>query len=271
MLHFKSRRALSLVAITLLTTAASPAVRRSPGITFDMETVTTAQSMMPGPPISVTLVARGMVSAKGAMRMEITSMDTPPGAPAPYGAGDYFLTDGGRTTLVRPSTKTYIDMAEMVGAAMGNLPPALMAQMVIADITGKTEKLDDGTPIEGRATDHYRTTIGYSMNLMGQSLPTTVVSDYWAAKLPVKFLNPLVGGTRSPITSGPMVDLVNKQIELAPKITDGIVIKNIMSTTVSAMGQSIVTTVTSEMKNIKEGEVDDSKFVLPEGYTKAAK
>ncbi|GEM_PF-2509641 len=269
MLQFKSRRAFSLVAITLLTTAASPAVRRSAGITFDMESITSSQMMMPGGGASVKLVAKGMVNAKGVMRMDVVTMDAPPGAPAPYGVGDYFLTDEGRTLLVRPASKTYLDMADIAGTAMASLPPALMAQMTIGDITGKTEKLDDGTPIEGRATEHYRTTIGYSMNLMGQALPTTIVADYWAARLPVKFSNPLVGGSKSPVTTGPMVELVQKQIDLAPKITDGIVVKSVMSTTVSAMGQSIVTTVTSEMKNIKESDVDDARFVLPEGYTKA--
>ena len=84
-------------------------------------------------------------------------------------------------------------------------------------------------------------------------------------------VNPLVGTAKSPITSGPMVELINKQIELVPKLADAIVVKSTSSTTVNMMGQSIATTVLSEMKNLKEADVEDSKFVLPEGYTKAAK
>lgn len=270
MLQFKSRRVFSLVAIALATTAASPAVPRSPGFTFDMESLTTSQNPMSPTPITIKLTARGMVTSKGVMRMEIVAMDAPPGAPAPYAAGDYFLTQDGKMTLVHPATKTYVDMAEMATSAM-NLPPQLMAQMTITDITGKTEKMTDGTPIEGRATEHYRTNISYSMNLMGMSLPTSIVNDYWAAKLPVKFVNPLLGGSRSPITTGPMVELINKQIELVPKLNDAIVVKSTSATTVNMMGQSVATTVTSEMKNLKESDVDDSKFTVPADYTKATK
>jgi hypothetical protein len=268
MLHFRSRRALSVVALALFTTAASPAVRRSPGITFDMETVTTAQSMMPGTGGSVKVMTKGMVNTKGAMRMEVVSMEGPT---SPYAIGDYFLTMDGKMLLIHPATKTYADMAELAATTMTNLPPQVMAQMTISGITGNTEKLTDVLTIEGRPTEHYRTTVGYSMNMMGQVLPTTVVNDYWAAKLPIKFVNPLMGSTKSPITTGPMVELVAKQIELMPKITDAIVVKSSSTSTVSVMGQSIVTTILAEMKNIKEGDVDDSKFVLPEGYTKAAK
>lgn len=270
MLQIKSRRAFALVAIALATTAASPAVPRSPGYTFDMESITTTQNPMAPSPITVKLTGRGMVNSKGAMRMEITAMDAPPGAPSPYGAGDYFLTQEGKMLLVRPASKTYVDMAEMTSSAM-NLPPAIMAQMTITDIKGSTEKLADGTPLEGRPTEHYRTTVNYSMNMMGMSLPTTVITDYWAAKLPVKFVNPLVGAIKSPITSGPMMELINKQIELTPKLTDAIVLKNTVSTVVNMMGQSITTSVTAEMKNLKEGDVDDSRFTLPDGFTKAAK
>lgn len=267
MLHFKSRRAFSLVAIATVSMAAVPYTRTSAGYTFDMETTTTVQSMMPGAGGNMKMTARGMVSSKGIMRMEVLSSE---GSPM-YANGDYFLTGDGKAMLVKPATKTYIDLADMATTAMANMPPEVAAQMVIADIKGETQKLADGTPIEGRATDHYRTNMSYSMSIMGQTLPTTIVTDYWVAKVPVKFSNPLVGGTKSPLATGPMAELVKKQIEIMPKFTDEVPLKTTAVTTVSVMGQSIVTSMSSEMKNFKEGDVDDAKFVVPEGYTKATK
>lgn len=266
MLQFRSRRALALAAIAFVTTAAAPAAPRSPGFTFDVESSTLSQNPM-GPPVNVKISGRGMVSNKGIMRLDITGLE---GNNPTFGVGDYFLTQEGKMMIVRPASKTYIDLSEMASSAM-NLPAAVAAQMTISNVAGQTEKLTDGAPIEGRPTDHYKTTLSYSMNLMGQSLPATIVSDYWAAKLPVKFVNPLVGGEKTPVTTGPMVELINKQIELMPKIADAVIVKSTSSTTVNFMGQSMTTAVSSEMKNIKEGDVDESKFVLPEGFTKAAK
>src|SRR5690606_8662522 len=117
--------------------------------TFEMESLTETKNPMSQTPTTFRLNARGMVTSKGAMRMEIVTAEGPPGAPLPYAVGDYFLTLEGKMMLVQPATKTYVDIVDMASSVL-NLPPAILSQMTISGITGKTEKLDDATPIEGR-------------------------------------------------------------------------------------------------------------------------
>jgi hypothetical protein len=177
----------------------------------------------------------------------------------------------GKAMLVHPATKTYVDVMDMAMASLGGLPPQLLAQLTISNVTGTMEKLGGSDMVEGRATEHYQAKIGYTMGIMGQTIPATVVSDYWIAKLPVKFTMPNAGTGKAEIPAGPMQELMKKQVELTPPMNDGVPMKTTAVTTVAVMGNSVVTTVTSEMKNVKEGDVDASKFVLPADYTKAAK
>ena len=259
-------RAVGLLTGALIVTGFVSPSRRAPGMTFDMVSTTTSSVSSMG---NTTMTARGSVGANGAMRLEIATVDG--AAAAAYAVGDYFLTTEGQSMLVRPSSKTYIDVVNQAMSAMNNMPPEMLAQLSFNGLSGMTEKLAGAEPIEGRATEHYHTTMAYTMNMMGQAIPTSIVSDYWIAKLPVAFANPLGGGAKASVTSGPMAALMQKQMELAPPASAGVAIKSTTVQSVSMMGQSIVTTTTSEMKNVKESDVDASSFVLPAGYTKVEK
>lgn len=259
-------RAVGLLTGALIVTGFVSPSRRAPGMTYEMVSTTTS-SMSPAG--NTTMTARGSVAANGATRLEIVTVVG--AAAAAYAVGDYFLTTGGQSMLVRPSSKTYLNVMDQAMSALNNMPPELLAQLSLTGLAGTTEKLADSEPIEGRPTEHYHTTIAYSMNMMGQAIPTTIVSDYWITKLPVAFANPLSGGVKASITSGPMAELMQKQIDLAPPASAGIAIKSTTVQSVSMMGQSIVTTTTSEMKNVKEADVDAATFVLPAGYMKVEK
>lgn len=212
------------------------------------------------------MTTRSIVTNDGASRMDVVSVE---GMSQVYAVGDYVITKDGKMLLVHPATKTYVDLMEQASTAMANLPPQLMSQMTITDVTGKSEKIGMET-IEGQETEHRRVTVSYSMAIMGQSVPSTIVSDYWLAKLSAQILNPLAP-PKMEVTSGPMVELVKKQIEVTPKPTDGVPLKMVVTTTASMMGQSMGTTVTTEIKGMKQGDVDASVIVVPEGYTKAVK
>ena len=114
-------------------------------------------------------------------------------------------------------------------------------------------------------------TVSYAMSIQGQLLPTTVVTDYWVAKLPVKFSNPFAGAGKQVATTGPMAELIKKQLEIAPDLKDGVAVKMTMNTSANMMGQTMTQTMTNEVKNVKAADVDASKFTLPAGYTKATK
>ncbi|MEP6833615.1 MAG: hypothetical protein ABJB74_09480 [Gemmatimonas sp.] len=267
MIHIKAGRALGAVSFAVFTsvnvaTANAPVAPRAAGYTFVM--VTKTESSSPDAAGS-TMTAAGIAGPDGSVRLDITAVA---GASSGLTAvGDYYISKGGKLLLIRPATKTIVDIGDLATAQM---TPEIMAQITIADITATSEKVAGSETIEGRATEHLRTTIGYSMSVRGQSVPNTIVTDYWLAKSSIPMMNPMPGTNNAP-ASGPMAELAKKQSEVSPKPADGVALKKISTRTISVMGNSIVSTVTSEMKNLKEGDVDVSKIVVPEGYTKAMK
>jgi hypothetical protein len=212
----------------------------------------------------------GMAAASGSARMDVVAADSSVGGM--FAVGDYVLWLGGTSLLVHPATRTYVGLLDQAMKMMYDLPPEIVAQMSISGIAGTAEKISGNQPINGRPTEHHRTTISFVMNTMGQSTPTKVTTDVWIAKLPVKFTNPLAGGARPRVTSGFMAELAKKQIELTLPMTDGVAVKTVIATSQTfTTGQSTVSTVTTEMKNTKDAAVDAALFAIPAGYTKVDK
>ncbi|MEO7359137.1 MAG: hypothetical protein ABI120_02325 [Gemmatimonadaceae bacterium] len=271
MISIKPLRTLGVLAAAAFIVAATPAAKRVPGYTF--ESVTKAAISNPNAPAGTGgfgMTTRSIVTAAGASRMDVISVE---GASQVYAIGDYIISRDGTMVLVHPATKTYVDLMAQATGAMASLPPQLISQMTITDVTGKSEKIGDET-IEGRPTEHRRVTIGYAMGVMGQSIPTTITTDYWLAKISAQIFNPLAPPkTEATLAlAGPaMLELGRKTIELSPKPTDGVPMKMVIETAASMMGRSMGTTITTEVKNLKEGDVDASLIVVPADYTKAAK
>ena len=271
MTYFKSARTLGIASFVVFSTALTPPAKRVAGITFDAVTTTSLQSAMAGGSTDIVVTMKGMATGDGSMRMDVSDVQTPAGAPPVYVVGDYMLQSEGHFVLVHPSTKTYVDMVDQTMSALKGLPPQVLAAMTINDVKGETSTVDGAEVIEGRQSTHYRTTMSYTMAVMGQTLPSTVVTDYWVVKLPVKFTTPFASTVVPAMSDGPMGELMKKRLELTPAMGDGVPVRMTMSTTMQMMGQSMAHSTSSDIKNIKEGDVDASKFVLPAGYTKAAK
>ena len=68
-----------------------------------------------------------------------------------------------------------------------------------------------------------------------------------------------------------MAEMVQKQYDLIPRPDGFTMIKSLTASTVAIMGQTLVTTISTEMSNFKEGDVDVSKFVVPSDFAKADK
>lgn len=270
MTSLKTLRTFSIVTVAALVTAAAPAVKRVPGFTY--ESVTKGISENPGMPAGAgnfSMTGRTIATSTGASRMDVVSVE---GASQVYAVGDYIIVKDGTMSLVHPASKTYVDLMAQATGALAAMPPQMLAQMMITDITGKSEVVGTET-IEGRPTEHRRITIGYAMAMMGQSIPTTIVSDYWLAKLPAAVFNPLAPPkTEASIAmAGPMGEVVRKQIELTPKAADGMPLRFSIVTSVNMMGRSLGTTISAEVKNFKEGDVDASLIAVPADYMKVAK
>jgi len=256
---------LAVGAMCALTVTAARPVERVPGITFEVVTTTVVDSPMPMPAMP-TITATGSATTAGGFRMDIVAGS----APGMYDVGDYFVTKDGRSLLVHPASKTYVDVVDMAMGQMSALPAEILAQMHPEAIKGSTEKVPGNEIVDGRPTQHFRTTLGYTMNMMGQNITTTSTTDYWVATLPVRFKNPMVGAVPDAPT-GPMAEVMKKALELAPPFGDGTPIKTVVATRADLGGNAFVTTITSEFKNIKEGDVDASRFQIPADYTRALK
>ena len=257
MLRLNAGRTLGAVSFAVFTSVTPPSTPvstpvRAAGYTFEMVTKATSSSTIGGPPSGMTAI--GIAGPDGAMRMDITALD---GA-SMSAVGDYYIVKDGRTMLVRPATKTFVDIGDGTVAA----------DVTFTGVTATSDKVAGADVVDGRPTEHLRTTVAYTQGIRGQSIPTTIVTDWWLAKLTVPMTNPMTG-VKYALTSGPMAALVMKQMEVSPTAAAGTALKAVITTTRSAMGQSIVSTVTAEFKNVKEANVDVSKIVMPEGYTKA--
>lgn len=271
MIRFGRARVLGVLCILGATTAAAPGDIVTPGITYDVTITQSAQSPLPGTTGEMRIVFRGMTAADGSSRMEIVTAENAMGV---YTVGDYMLTLNGRPMLVHPATKTYVDVIDMGAAALSKMPAELLGQLTLRNVSGTLEKIDGDDVIEGRKTTHYRSTVGYTMSMMGQDIASTVVSDYWLALLPARVALPMSGGTAAPApgatgVSGPLAEIQKKTLEVMPPFTEGTAIKTVMETAITMQGTAVSTRMTTTMTNIKEADVDASKLVLPADYSKA--
>jgi len=263
----KTIRFLATAILGLATASALPA-QKVAGATYDMVSSTVSPSVTGGAPSSLIITYRGATSSTGSTRFEVVAIDgTSPGSQV----GDVVLATEGHVYIVHPATKTYVDLAEQMTGLFKNMPPEMLAQMTVSEITGSSENLGSSDMIDGRPGDHTKTTVSYSMNMMGQAIPISSAIDTWLVKFPIHISNPLAGLPQMTAAAGPMAEVIKKQLELMPPLKDGLVAKTVVSTTASVMGRTIVTVVTTEMKNIKQGDVDASTMKLPDGYTKSDK
>lgn len=268
-----ARRKLGVAFVAVVSTAAIPNAFRTPGITYDSTTTYNTQSPMAGGIPAMNIVGHGMSTADGSYRMDIISADNAMGT---YAVGDYFLTVGGRPIIVHPATKTYVDMMDLSSGMLSKMPPEMLSQLQVSKVDGKIEKVAGDSLIEGRRTTHYRSTMTYSIAMMGQELPTTITSDYWLAKLPLRIANPMAGTKTAPVpgtpeANSPMAAITKKAAELVPPMTEGTPVLVVMSTSVNAQGMSILTTMTTSITNIKQGDIDATLLALPAGFQKSDK
>jgi hypothetical protein len=184
----------------------------------------------------------------------------------------YFLTqDGGKTLyMVNAAEKSYMKMdLEAMGGAGGMVQMAKsMTGMKFSNV--KVEKVleEKGEDILGYATKHYRFKTSYQMemNFFGRSMANTVVQeeDIWAAPKLKAAVMSVWSRKQMPSVGDPELDkLVNSE---RGKV-DGLPLRTIVtSTTTDASGKSQVSKTTTEVTEVKEGNLDNAQFELPAGY-----
>ncbi|MEP6779354.1 MAG: hypothetical protein ABJC26_05645 [Gemmatimonadaceae bacterium] len=266
MMWLRAARAVGIISLASVVVAPKSRTERSAGLTFDYSTAATTQPAGPNGAGAFSMTGRGIATSAGSTRIDVIATE----GVSLYKVGDYLVVINGKTSLVHPDTKTYVDLDAQANNIVKNMPPALLAQMTITNITGAAEKVSGDEQLDGRSTEHHRTNLGYAMNVMGTAIPSTVVMDIWLAKLPFKIALPVSGGSKKP-EPGPMAEMMQKQYDIIPRPEGFTLIKSSTGTTSSIMGQTVGSNIVAEMKNIKEGDVDASRFVVPSDFAKADK
>lgn len=249
--------ALAMFAATVGTIGAKPF---APGMSYRISVTTSMPAMQGMNPGDMVITGHG-VSLGSRSRVDLDTVRS--AQPLPIGPGDYILMlDSGRVVAVTPMTKTYLDNFSM---AMGSMPPEVMAQASLSNVSVTVEKLGAGDTIEGRPTDRYRMAAQYTLAIMGQSMTIANESEISAAQLAATVNTPFSGSLPKSMSTGPFAELYTKVIE-AQKQVGGTPVKVTMTTSISGpMTMSL--TQTMQITDIKPTDVDEKLFQIPDGYT----
>jgi hypothetical protein len=234
----------------------------TPGITFKMR-MTMGMPAMPGMNSQGDMVIVGHGAAVGSRsRLDIDTATAGPMAGS-FGPGDYFLSlDSGRVVAVNPASRTYIDGFSM---AMGSMPPDIMASASISNVTVNAEKLGAGDTVDGRATDKYRLSVQYSMQIMGQSMNIANESEISTAQLPASISTPFSGALPKTMATGPFSELYAKVADAQKKIS-GTAVRVTTSTSINGP-MTMTLNQTMQLTDVKAGDVDEKLFQIPDGFT----
>lgn len=253
---YRGALVLSLALVASASIAARPA---APGVTYRMRMVVTPPEIPGMPPQSPAVIVGRGASIGAHNRLDVDSVQ----GQIPIAIGDYMLTlDSGTVYVVSPSSKTYTDGIPGLTA----LPPELLAQASITNVSVTTEKLGAGEAVQGLATEKVRMTISYSLAIMGQAMNTMTTAEMWVAQLPNAVRTPFDGEMPKSMSEGPMKELADK-INAARKTLTGTPIKTLTTSAIS--GPMTISTSTSvELLDIKAADVDPATLKLPDGFTK---
>ncbi|HEY6220415.1 MAG TPA: hypothetical protein VIV65_10185 [Gemmatimonadaceae bacterium] len=253
----QSRRVLTVAAFAT-TVSLLGATPFTPGVSYKVRTVMNMPPM-PGMGAGDLVIVGHGVSANGKSRLDIDSAAS--GPMTPFGPGDYILTlDSGRTVVVTPASKTYIDNF-MMG---GGMPPEVMSQAVISGISVNVEKQGAGETIEGRATQKYKLTAQYTMSIMGTVINMGQETEIMTADLPTKIATGLGGSLSKSMSTGPFAELYTKMTD-AQKQISGTPIKVSNVTSIMPMNMNLTQTMT--ITDLKNTDVDEKSFAIPDGFT----
>jgi hypothetical protein len=188
-----------------------------------------------------------------------------------YASGDYMLSpDEGKTLyLISPATKTYTqyDVQAMM-KGMGGMVQGMRGMMKVTFESPKVEKLleEDGGPIAGLPTRHYRYRTSYTVSLHmtgAKKVSTVMEEDIWTTG---QLTDPAlkVWLKQEPPSTGD--EQVDKMIHAEMSKVEGFPLKRITVTrTTDANGEH---SSRSEMNvlEVKQVRVPETEFAMPSGY-----
>lgn len=247
------------VALLVLLGAVAPAAA---GLYFEQEITSSGDGQ------GMEMTVRGWAEA-GNARIEYVESNNPV-----MGPGTHLLTnDGGQTVyLVNPEERTYShwDLAAVMSLVgrMGETTGGIV-RIDFKDPVSERLSSGPGDPLLGYPTTHYRWKSGFTMDMkvafMDRSDRSETITDAWmttAIQDPALF----VWLRAAPPTTGdPELD---EYLAREARQAEGLMLRmDQETTTTSKKGKTTTSTTHYRVTTLREEEVDDGLFTLPDGYT----
>jgi len=272
------RSVLLLAAVALMGAAAPVAdVALSPGYTYRMRSTMRVTDPKGKVTESVVMSGRAMMTAT-AGRLDIEQGDRSRGAMAEK--GDYMLFDANRFMIVSPKEKQVVEFAFDDMAKGATAFAAAMPGMKVSatDVRVAMEKVGAGETIGGVPTERYRMTQEYAIAVqvafMKRNTREQVVTEYHVAEPRSGLANPfarMAANSLGALGGTGLGELIEKTMAASRPIAHGVILKSVATTRSTDDKGNVTETVhTTEVTELAQGDVDDSRFAPPAGYERVA-
>ena len=262
-------------ALFLAAKAATPSLAPSAtkGITYDFSMVTVADNSKGK---DFTMAGKGYV-AGGNARIEFTNVNNPQmkAQGGPFSEGSYILFKGATKEFIVVNTK------QKQYAAMGQdglmQMTSMLTNLVKFEMTNvhiDASRVQPDTTVDSYKTQHYRVTQTYHMKMsmvfIHQENDVNASGEYYYAHEFDDLINPYMSSGWSASTNffnNP--DYANQLKAAAAKVPHGVpVLVVIHNTNTDKKGKTVSGTTTMHSTNLVRGDIPNSTFEIPAGYTK---
>jgi len=249
----------------------SPLHAQNAGKTLAMDFRTTIA--IQGTPDTAVMTGRA-VGSLDKMRLDVSGTASKV-SPLKSDSVSMIVTDSGKTI-------TYLDTKK--SQYMRVRPTEIVSQaqqmsgmkMDFSDTQAKVDSLGAGPVILGHPTSHYRVSTGMTMTVsaMGQQQTVKIASttDSYFANDINGVLNPfatLSGSDMANMFGAGNADFAQKLKAAQAKLPKGTPLRASSSATITAQGETRVTTSSAEVTSVKWVSADPKAFQIPASYTEA--
>ena len=263
-------RAIAAVGVIGGLSAATTPLARSaaiPGMTFRLK-VTLRDVSSSGRTRTLTLLGRGAF-AGGHGRVDIDSTE----GRGPIRKGDFFIIQDTLHTLwartadmrTRRMDAPLINPLEGISEKL-SAPTGLPSDLKVAFDTVSLNEMVNDFPAR-----HFRITADATFPVGNRQIEQKVIVEQWLAKIPVSIVNPFGSRIRGlpdlPTTNGQYRAFLNTLAAANRVFGEAVTLKTVTTTSYNyggGMGQDYYQTV--EVLDLKQGDVDERLFVLPDEF-----
>ncbi len=275
MSHARTVLLRSIAVVGLIAVASAAAGYRSakaiPGMTFRL-TVTFRNTPTSGHGNrALTLFGHGLFGG-GHGRVDIDSA-----SPGPFRKGDFIIIQDTLNSLwARPSDLRVRRMnAPLINPLEGISERLSGGPGMPSDLKVDFDTVSLDETINGYPSRHFRITADASYPLPGgnRQVHQRVVIEQWLAKIPVHIVNPFGSRIRGlpdiPTTNGDYRAFLNTLAAANRVFGEAVTVKTVTTTSYNyggGMGEEYFQTV--ELLDLKQGDIDEKLFVLPDEFRK---